>query len=79
MDRTGEWREDRHSKPPAGKFTNFTSLIAPINQVFMQIKDKRALTFPSRLKGDHNKRSKDKYCHFHHDQGYDTVDCYDIK
>ena len=79
MDRTGEWREDRHSKPPAGKFTNFTSLIAPINQVFMQIKDKRALTFPSRLKGDPNKRSKDKYCHSHHDQGYDTVDCYDIK
>ena len=45
----------------------------------MQIKDKGVLTFPGKLKGDPNKRSKDKYCHFHHDHGYDTSNCYDLK
>ena len=31
------------------------------------------------MKGDPNKRSKDKYCRFHRDHGHDTADCYDLK
>ena len=77
MARTGERREDRHSKPPTGKFTSFTPLTTPIDQVLMQIKDEGALTFPGKLKGDPNKRSRDKY--FHRDHGYDTADCYNLK
>ena len=79
MARTGEQWEDKCSKPPAGKFTSFTPLTAPIDQVLLQIKDEGALTFPGKLKGDPNKRSKDKYCHFHHDHGHDTADRYDLK
>ena len=79
MARTREQREDRRSKPPIGKFMSFTSLTAPINQVLMQIKDEGALTFLGKLKGDPNKRSRDKYCCFHCDHGYDTSDCYDLK
>ncbi|XP_075655239.1 uncharacterized protein LOC142625474 [Castanea sativa] len=45
----------------------------------MQIKDKGALTFPGKLKGDPNKRSKDKYYRFHRDHGHDTADYYDLK
>ena len=45
----------------------------------MQIKDEGALTFPRKLKGDPNKRLRDKYCRFHRDHGYDTADCYDLK
>ena len=45
----------------------------------MQIKDKGALTFPEKLKGDPNKRSRDKYCRFHLDHGHNTADCYDLK
>ena len=45
----------------------------------MQIKDEGALTFPGKLKSDPNKRSRDKYCRFHRDHGYDTADCYDLK
>ena len=45
----------------------------------MQIKDEGALTFPSKLKGDPNKRSRDKYYHLHHDHGHDTSECYDLK
>jgi len=37
------------------------------------------LTFPSKLKGDPNKRYRDKYCRFHRDHGHDTADCYDLK
>ena len=54
-------------------------MIAPINQVLMQIKDEGTLTFLGKLKGDPNKRSKDEYRHFHRDHGHDTTDCYDLK
>ena len=79
MARTRERREDKRSKPLIEKFTSFTLLTTPINQVLMQIKNEGALTFPSKLKGDPSKRSRDKYCHFHCDHGYDTADCYDLK
>ncbi|XP_075644976.1 uncharacterized protein LOC142615965 [Castanea sativa] len=45
----------------------------------MQIKDKGALTFLDKLKGDPNKRPRDKYCYFHQDHGNDIADCYDLK
>ena len=77
--RTGDQREDRHSKPPVGRFANFTPLTAPIDQVLMQIKDDVALTWPTKLKGDPSKRSKDKYCCFHRNHGHDTFECYDLK
>ena len=76
---TGERREERRSKPHTGKFTSFTPLTAPINQVLMQIKDEEALTFLDKLKGDPSKRSRDKYRHFHCDHGHDTIGSYDLK
>ena len=79
MARTGDRRDDRRFKPLVGKFTSFTPLIAPIDQVLMQIKDEGALTFPDKLKGDLNKRSRDKYFHFHYDHSHDIADCYDLK
>ena len=75
MARTRERREDRRSKPLTGKFTSFTPLIALIDQVLMQIKDEEALMFPGKLKGDHSKRSRDKYCRSHRDNEYDIADC----
>ena len=77
--RTGDIRDDGRSKPPTEKFTSFTPLNTPIDQVLMQIKDEGALTLPSKLKGDPSKRSKDKYCRFHCDHDHDTFDCYDLK
>ena len=79
MARTRDRRDDRHSKPPTGKFMSFIPLTTPINLVLMQIKDEGALTFPGKLKGDPNKRSRDKYCRFHRDHGHDTTDCYGLK
>ena len=79
MARTGNRREDRRSKPPTRRFSSFTPLIAPIDQVLMQIKDEVALIFPGKLKGDPSKRPMDKYYRFHRDHGHDTSDCYDLK
>ena len=76
---TGDRRDERCPKPLRGKFTSFTPLTASIDQVLMQIKDEEALTYPGKLKGDPNRRSKDKYCRFHQDHGHDTADCYDLK
>ena len=77
--RTGDRRDKRCSKPPGGRFTSFTPLNAPLDQVLMQIKDEEALTFPGKLKSDPTKRSRNKYCRFHRDHGHDTADCYDLK
>ena len=77
--RTGDRRDERRPKPPRGRFTSFTPLMAPVDQVLMQIKDEEALTYPGKLKGDPNRRSKDKYYRFHWDHGHDTTDCYDLK
>ena len=44
--RTGDRRDERRSRPLGGRFTTFTPLTAPIDQVLMQIKDEEALTYP---------------------------------
>ena len=77
--RTRDRREDRNSKLPTGRFTSFTSLIALIDQVLMQIKNEGALTFLGKLKGDSSKRSRDKYYCFHHDHSHDMLHCYNLK
>ena len=77
--RTGDRWDERRPKPPGGRFTNFTPLNVPLDQVLMQIKDEGTLTFPGKLKSDPTKRSRNKYCCFHRDHGYDTADCYDFK
>ena len=77
--RTRDKRDERRSKPPRGRFTSFTPLNAPLDQVLMQIKDEKTLTFPGKLKSDPTKQSRNKYYHFHRDHGHDTADCYDLK
>ena len=79
MARTGDRKEDRRSKPPTGRFISFTPLNTSIDQVLMEIKDEKALTFPSKLKGDPSKRCRDKYFHFHHDHSHNMSEFYDLK
>nr|POE49920.1 hypothetical protein CFP56_32871 [Quercus suber] len=77
--RTGDKRDERRPKPPGGRFTSFTLLNVPIDQVLMQIKDEETLTFSGKLKSDPSKRLRDKYFRFHRDHGYDIANCYNLK
>ena len=45
----------------------------------MQIKDDPSLKWLEKMKGDPNKRNKNKYCYFHRDHCHDTNKCCDLK
>ena len=62
-----------------GSTINFTPLNTPLDQVLMQIKDDAALTWLDKLKGDPNKRPRNKYCRFHGDHIHNTFKCYNLK
>ena len=51
----------------------------PLEQVLMQIKDDPSLKWPKKMKGDPNKRNRNKYCRFHRDHRHDTDECFDLK
>ena len=45
----------------------------------MKIKDDPSLKWPEKMKGDPNKRNRNKYCRFHKDHGHDTDVCFDLE
>ena len=76
-----EERKNRDSKKPGSLAWNqqYTPLNVPLEQVLMQIKDDSSLKWPEKMKGDPNKRNRNKYCRFHRDHGHDTDECFDLK
>ena len=76
-----EEKKDRDNKKagPSAQNQQYTPLNAPLEQVLMQIKDDPSLKWPEKMKGDPNKRNRNKYCRFHKDHGYDTDECFDLK
>ena len=79
--RTGEKkdRDNRKVGSSSGRSQHYTPLNVPLDQVLMQIKDDPSLKWPEKMKGDPNKRNKNKYCHFHRNHGHNTNKCYDLK
>ena len=64
---------------PSARNQQYTPLNTPLEQVLMQIKDYPSLKWPEKMKGDPNKRNRNKYCRFHRDHRHDTDECYDLK
>jgi hypothetical protein len=72
-------QEDRSGRGFNERFNHFTPLNAPVDHIFMQIRNDPALKWPGKLLTDPDKRPRDKYCRFHRDHGHNTEDCYDLK
>ena len=78
------WTEDKKDRDykkagPSAQSQQYTPLNTPLKQVLMQIKDDPSLKWPKKMKGDPNKRNRNKYCRFHRNHGYDTDECFDLK
>ncbi|GAA0167628.1 hypothetical protein LIER_22514 [Lithospermum erythrorhizon] len=52
-----------------------TPLRVSVAEVFTQVRDKRILPIPARMKGKPGKRDQNLYCEYHQEQGHDTNDC----
>ena len=69
--RTGEKKDRDNKTSPPVRNQQYTPLNMPLEQVLMQIKDDPSLKWLEKMKGDPNKRDRNKYCHFHRDHGHD--------
>ena len=75
-----EDKKDQDKKASlSARSQQYTPLNMPLEQVLMQIKDDPSLKWPEKMKGDPNKRNRNKYCRFHKDHGHDTDECFDLK
>ena len=72
-------RDNRKAGSSLKRNLHYTPLNVSLNQVLMQIKDDPSLKWPEKMKGDPNKRNKNKYCRLHRDHIHDTDECYDLK
>nr|XP_023876399.1 uncharacterized protein LOC111988826 [Quercus suber] len=72
----GKKKELSNIKP---KFTNFTPLIMPIEQILMQIRDDPSLQWPKPISTPAERRDKNKYYRFHQDHRHRTDECRHLK
>ncbi|XP_022159160.1 uncharacterized protein LOC111025585 [Momordica charantia] len=65
-----------------GPYEGYTPTTIPISEILTNIEEnglEKLLKRPDKLRGDPEKRNKDRYCRFHRDHGYDTSNCWELK
>ncbi|XP_074324003.1 uncharacterized protein LOC141660923 [Apium graveolens] len=60
-------------------FAEYARLNAPRSQILMEIEKDKNFKWPKPLRGDPEKRDKNRYCRYHKDVGHDTDDCRQLK
>ncbi|XP_074348960.1 uncharacterized protein LOC141687788 [Apium graveolens] len=61
------------------RFTEYARLNAPGSQIIMEIEKDKEFKWPKSLRGDPEKRDKNRYCRFHKDVGHDIDDYRQLK
>ena len=74
-----EMPEQKRTIIPSGKFSSFTPLNTPIDQLLMQIQDDPSLRWPRKIRSNPNSRAKNLYCWFHRDHGHLIENCMALK
>ena len=72
-------RDNRKAGSSSRRYSNYTPLNTPLDQVLMQIKDDSSFKWPEKMKGNPSNRNKSKYYSFHWDYEHDTNECYNLK
>ncbi|XP_074377525.1 uncharacterized protein LOC141719039 [Apium graveolens] len=57
------------------RFAEYARLNAPRSQILMDIEKDKDFKWPKPLRGDPEKRDKNRYCRYDKDVGHDTDDC----
>ncbi|KAK6140775.1 hypothetical protein DH2020_025494 [Rehmannia glutinosa] len=68
--------KDRANRP---RFQRYPPLKASKNKILIYIRDKDYVKWTAKMRTPINKRSRGKYCRFHHDYGHETEDCEALK
>ncbi|XP_058068719.1 uncharacterized protein LOC131218052 [Magnolia sinica] len=61
------------------RFHSYTPMNTTPKQVLMEVRDKRILKWPSKMKANADKWDKRKYYHYYRDHDYTIADCFDLK
>ena len=71
--------DSRGPRVPQSKYSGYTPLSVPREQLLMQIRDLDLLRKPKEIRTIPNQRDRSKYCRYHRDHDYNTNDYFDLK
>ncbi|XP_022153957.1 uncharacterized protein LOC111021344 [Momordica charantia] len=77
-----EYRRSESGPSRSRPYERYTSTTIPISEILTNIEEsgmEKLLKRPEKLRGDLEKRNKDKYCRFHRDHGHNTTSCWELK
>ncbi|XP_022158414.1 uncharacterized protein LOC111024904 [Momordica charantia] len=77
-----EYRRLESGPSRSRPYERYTSSTIPISEILTNIEEsgmEKLLKRPEKLRGDLEKRNKEKYCRFHRDHGHNTTSCWELK